>query len=257
MRASSPPWRSLLSIQASCCGRLPSYPISGTPYPHESATRSTSTTTIARAASTAAGDSVEVEMSLELAKTRIADRNHLATTVQADDPGRPLESAEHDHDPAVLAQVRHRLGTIADQVEITNPSRRENPQALDRPLRRDVDVAVAAARAVATKNMRCRAIHAASVSSRPSKVLPTRAIIAFPLSLTTLSSTLASSARSKLLAAPPHHASRTGVMSTGSPGRPRALQDLASFCGARRSTPSLAEGGRIDTALTISRSRRQ
>ena len=53
--ASGPPTRTFFAAQSSMCGRFPSCFISGTPYPQESAIRSTSTRTIARRASGVAG----------------------------------------------------------------------------------------------------------------------------------------------------------------------------------------------------------
>ena len=44
--------------------------------------------------------------------------DHLAPAVQAKDPRRPLERAQHDHDAPVLADVGDRLGAAPDHVEI-------------------------------------------------------------------------------------------------------------------------------------------
>ena len=66
--------------------------------------------------------------------------------VQSQDSRRALERAQHHDDPPVVAQVGDRLGAAADQVEIRERAIVEQPQRPDRALRRDVDVAVAAAR---------------------------------------------------------------------------------------------------------------
>jgi hypothetical protein len=62
-------------------------------------------------------------------------------SVQAQDPRRPLEGAQHHADAAVLAQVRDRLSAASDQIEVGDRVRIEHLQALDRALRREVDVA--------------------------------------------------------------------------------------------------------------------
>ncbi len=78
----------------------------------------------------------------QLTETLIGGRNHFAPAVQPQDPGRPLERAEHDHDPPVLADVGDRLGAAPDHVEIGHARRREHAQRVDRPLGRDVHVPV-------------------------------------------------------------------------------------------------------------------
>ena len=50
----------------------------------------------------------------QLVEARIAGEHALAAPVQAHDPRRPLERAEHHHDAPVLAQVGDRLGAAAD-----------------------------------------------------------------------------------------------------------------------------------------------
>src|SRR5829696_7137609 len=65
-----------------------------------------------------------------------------------------LVRAQHDHDPAVLAQVRDRLGAAADDIQIRDGAVVEYAQAPDRPLRRDVDVPVVATRRGADEEQR-------------------------------------------------------------------------------------------------------
>ena len=62
--------------------------------------------------------------------------------MEADDPRRPVEGAEHDHDAAVLARVRDRLGAAADEVEIRDLARSEDSEPAQIALRRHVHVAV-------------------------------------------------------------------------------------------------------------------
>ena len=89
---------------------------------------------------------VEVELRFQLGVPRLANLDDLTAAVQAHDPRWALERAQHDHDPSVLAQVRDRLRATAEQVEVADLLRAEDAQALDRPLGRDVDVTIAAAR---------------------------------------------------------------------------------------------------------------
>ena len=70
----------------------------------------------------------------------------VAAAVQAHDPRRPLEGAQHDDDAPVVAQVRDGLRAAADEVEVGDRVLVEDPQRLDRALGRDVDVAAVAAR---------------------------------------------------------------------------------------------------------------
>src|SRR5581483_4196025 len=71
----------------------------------------------------------------------IGCRDHLAAAVEPDDPRGPLEGAEHHADPPVLAQVRGRLGAAADVVVVLDRSGAQDPEGLDRTLRRHVHVA--------------------------------------------------------------------------------------------------------------------
>jgi hypothetical protein len=70
----------------------------------------------------------------------------LAAAVQPQDPRRALEGAQHHDDPAVLADVGDRLRAAAHDVQVRDRVVVEHAQAADRPLRRDVDVAVAVQR---------------------------------------------------------------------------------------------------------------
>ena len=74
----------------------------------------------------------------QLVEARIARLDDGSAPVQAQDPRRALERAEHHDDPAVLAQVGDRLGAAAGEVEIGDLVRAEHPQGPDRALRRDV-----------------------------------------------------------------------------------------------------------------------
>jgi hypothetical protein len=62
--------------------------------------------------------------------------------MQPYDSRRTVESAEHHHDPPVLADVSHRLGPTADHVQVGDRVVVEHPQRPDRPLRRHVHVPV-------------------------------------------------------------------------------------------------------------------
>src|SRR5439155_15402739 len=61
--------------------------------------------------------------------------------MQPDNPGRPIERAEHDDHPAVLAKMCSGLGTAAGVVLVSNLPRAENPECIA-AFRRCVDVAV-------------------------------------------------------------------------------------------------------------------
>ena len=64
----------------------------------------------------------------------------LAATVEADDARWPLEGAEHEADTAVLAQVGGRLGPAPDVVVVLDGAPVDDPERVDRPLRRHVHV---------------------------------------------------------------------------------------------------------------------
>src|SRR4051812_3518225 len=83
-----------------------------------------------------------------------ARREDLTGAVQAQDARRAVEGAEHDHDAAVLAQVRDGLGAGPDVVEIGDLARAEHLEGPDRALGRDVDVAVGAQRGGADEEHR-------------------------------------------------------------------------------------------------------
>ena len=70
----------------------------------------------------------------------------LAVAVQAEDPRRPFERAQHHDDPPVVAEVRDRLGAAAHEVQVGERVLVEYPERLDRALRRDVDMAAGAGR---------------------------------------------------------------------------------------------------------------
>lgn len=89
---------------------------------------------------------LEVGTLVQLLEPLVVGRDHLAAPVEADDPRRPLECAEHHHDPSVLADVGHRFGPTPNHVEIGDRVVVEHPQRPDRPLRRDVHVPVAVKR---------------------------------------------------------------------------------------------------------------
>src|SRR5947209_2218763 len=71
----------------------------------------------------------------------MAGGQHLRAAVQAHDLRRAFEAAEHDGDPSVLARVRDRLGAAADEVEVRDLPRPEDPEPAEVALGRDVDVA--------------------------------------------------------------------------------------------------------------------
>jgi hypothetical protein len=54
----------------------------------------------------------------QLVEPGIVGQDDLATAVEAQDPRRALEGAEHDDDAPVLAQVGDRLGAAADDVQV-------------------------------------------------------------------------------------------------------------------------------------------
>ena len=89
---------------------------------------------------------VEAPAPSSSAKRGSSWQDDLAAAVQAHDPRRPLEGAEHDADAAVLAQVRDRLGAAAVDVEVGDRVLVEDREGPDRPLGRDVDVALAVER---------------------------------------------------------------------------------------------------------------
>ena len=62
---------------------------------------------------------------------------------QPEDAGRALEGAEHDRDPAVLAEVGDRLGAAAGEVEVGDRGGIEHPEGV-KALGREVDVTVVA-----------------------------------------------------------------------------------------------------------------
>jgi hypothetical protein len=70
----------------------------------------------------------------------------LPPPVQAQDPRRAIEGAQHHDDAPVLADVGDRLRARADDVEVGDRVVVEHAQRADRPLRRDVDVTVAGER---------------------------------------------------------------------------------------------------------------
>ena len=108
-----------------------------------------------RAARLGHGRVLEAGLDAQRSNRGSAGKDRLAAAVEADDPRRPLERAEHHDDPAVLAQVGDRLRAAARDVEIGDPAGPRTRSDADRPLRRDVDVAVAAERREATKNIDC------------------------------------------------------------------------------------------------------
>ena len=61
-------------------------------------------------------------------------------TVEANDARCTLERAQHEHDPAVLPQVRNRLRAAADIIEIRQRTRVEHAKRIE-PFRRQIDVA--------------------------------------------------------------------------------------------------------------------
>lgn len=64
-----------------------------------------------------------------------------ASAVEANDPRWPLESAEQDHDAPVLPEMRDRFGTAANEVEVGDLPRVEDPEPAKVSLGRDVDMA--------------------------------------------------------------------------------------------------------------------
>ena len=62
--------------------------------------------------------------------------------MQAHDPRRAVERAEHHNDAAVLARMGDRLCAAAYEVEVPDLARPEDPEPAQVALRRHVDVAV-------------------------------------------------------------------------------------------------------------------
>ena len=79
-------------------------------------------------------------------KPVVARQQYVTRAVQANDPRRPFEGAEHDDDAPVFAQVRDRLRSTPDEVEVGDLPRAEDPEPAEIALRRDVDVPVAGER---------------------------------------------------------------------------------------------------------------
>ena len=69
-------------------------------------------------------------------------RQHRRATVQSHDSRRPFERAEHHDDAAVLARMRDRLRSAADEVEVPDLVRPEDSEPAQVALRRHVHVAV-------------------------------------------------------------------------------------------------------------------
>ena len=99
----------------------------------------------------------------QLVEAGVAGGHHLTASVQPEDPRRPLEGAQHDHDAPVLAQVGDRLRAAADHVEVGDGALVEHPQGVDRPLRRDVHVTLAVERRRADEEQRLALDPAAQV----------------------------------------------------------------------------------------------
>ena len=78
----------------------------------------------------------------ELVEPWVPDGNHLAGPVEAHDPGRAGEGAEHEDDAAVLTQVRDRLDAAPGEVEIGDPMVVQDGERPLIALGRAVDVAV-------------------------------------------------------------------------------------------------------------------
>ena len=78
----------------------------------------------------------------QLVEALVVRAHVLAVPVQAQDPRRAVERAEHHADAAVLAQVGDRLRAAADDVQVGDGVVVEHPKGPDRSLRGDVDVPV-------------------------------------------------------------------------------------------------------------------
>ena len=72
----------------------------------------------------------------------IAGHDHRAPAVQPQDPGRPGERAQHDHDAAVLAQWAIVSAPLPTKSRYATVRRTEHAQGVDRTLGRDVHVPV-------------------------------------------------------------------------------------------------------------------
>src|SRR4051794_22702687 len=96
------------------------------------------------AVSARVGDAVDVDADRAAhAAGGVVRRHELAAAVEAHDPRRAVEGAEHDADAAVVPQVGDRLRTTADVVVVLDRPLVDDPERADRPLRRDVHVAAA------------------------------------------------------------------------------------------------------------------
>jgi hypothetical protein len=89
---------------------------------------------------------LEVSLGEQPVEARVGGLDDLPAAVQAQDPRRALERAQHHDDAPVLAQVGDRLGAAAHEVEVRDRVVVEHPQRADRALGRDVDVPVAVER---------------------------------------------------------------------------------------------------------------
>ena len=107
--------------------------MTGTPQPHESEMRSTSTTITARAPTWSG------MLARDPLEHVVAGQRHATAPVQAHDPRAAVEGAEHQADAAVLGQVRDRLGAAAGQIEPGHGVRVEDAERVESAWR-DVDV---------------------------------------------------------------------------------------------------------------------
>ena len=82
----------------------------------------------------------------QLGELRVGAQHGAAATVQPDDVGRPVERAEHQHDPPVLTQVGDRLGARPGVVQVGDLERAEHGERPGHALGRDVHPAVGAER---------------------------------------------------------------------------------------------------------------